>query len=273
MLRMEANCHAMRARASPFPCIVRDMKEPRFQLVAVDLMSTLVGSTEVMAQLLADTLDRAGLGVPSDELRSVVGLPVRRAVMALLRTGASLDDGARISERIIVQLESSLCRHFARPSPARQANEAAHILASLRAQGHRIAVVTTMPRAVVETVLAHAPWFERGLADTIVAASEVEEPRPQPGMIYEAMARTGVIAPSRVMKVGETPADLAEGMLARCGAVVALTSGVHSRDELLSRPHTHLADTLGSILDILALGDLAQRGIPVAPAVRAAALR
>ena len=235
------------------------MKEPRFQLITVDLMSTLVGATGVTARLLADALESEGLGVPGDEVRSVVGLPLRRAVMALIRTGASLDDGARVSERVALRLESSLSRHFARPTPAREADEATRTFAALRAQGRRIAVVTAMPRSVVETVLAHAPWFERGLADTIVSTSDVDDPRPQPGMIHEAMARTGVVVSARVMKVGETPADLAEGMLARCGAVVGLTSGLHSRAELLPRPHTHLADALSTVLDILALGDLAQR--------------
>ena len=36
------------------------MKEPRFQLITVDLMSTLVGATGVTARLLADALENAG---------------------------------------------------------------------------------------------------------------------------------------------------------------------------------------------------------------------
>ncbi len=63
------------------------------------------------------------------------------------------------------------------------------------------------------------------------------------------------------MKVGATPADLAEGTIGRCGAVVGLTSGSHGRDELVLRPHTHLVDRMVSLLDVLALLDCSMPAI------------
>lgn len=55
------------------------------------------------------------------------------------------------------------------------------------------------------------------------------------------------------MKVGQTPADLAEGTLAGCGAVVAVTHGGHAAHELRLRPHTHLVDRLQAVPDLVAV--------------------
>lgn len=75
------------------------------------------------------------------------------------------------------------------------------------------------------------------------------------------MGRTGIVDPNKVVKVGDTPADLAEGTLAGCGVVMGLTGAMHSRDELLLRPHTHLVERMSALLDVLALVEVGRRDV------------
>ena len=80
-----------------------------------------------------------------------------------------------------------------------------------------------------------------------ISSDEVARGRPFPDMIRELMRRMGIEDPQRVVKVGDTPADLEEGRNAGCGMVVGVTRGTHSRAELESYPHTDLIDTVADL--------------------------
>lgn len=235
------------------------MVVPQFQLVVVDLMSTLAGSGEVTERLVTEALASEATWAPPEEVRSVLGLPLRRAIPALFRTGTSLDDIARRADRAHDRLVCSLAAHYTQLGAVREHEGTGRAFAALRAQGLRVAIASAMPRIVTDVITSSVDWFDRGLVDTLVMAEDVSDRRPQPGMILEAMRRTQVRDARQVVKIGDTPADLAEGTLAGCGAVVGLTSGRHPRTELFLRPHTHLLDQLLSVLDVLAIAKVARR--------------
>jgi phosphoglycolate phosphatase-like HAD superfamily hydrolase len=67
------------------------------------------------------------------------------------------------------------------------------------------------------------------------------------------MQRFGVTSPSRVAKVGDTPADLEEGRNAGCGLIVGVTSGTHTREQLERCPHTHLIEDVRELPGLLGL--------------------
>jgi phosphoglycolate phosphatase-like HAD superfamily hydrolase len=75
-------------------------------------------------------------------------------------------------------------------------------------------------------------------------------------MIQYLMAKFGISDVKRVAKVGDTIADLEEGFNARCGLNIGVLTGAATREELSSRPHTHI---LQSINDTLKLEELAVR--------------
>jgi len=87
--------------------------------------------------------------------------------------------------------------------------------------------------------------------DAIVCGDEVVAGRPAPAMIFEAMRRTGVSDPTRVMVVGDTVLDLQAGRAAGAGWVVGVTSGAHDRARLLQAPHTHLLQSVAEIPRLL----------------------
>ena len=67
------------------------------------------------------------------------------------------------------------------------------------------------------------------------------------------MARLAVDEVRRVVKVGDTPADLQEGERAGCGLVVGVTGGTHSRTELEGYYHTDLIETIADLPGLLGL--------------------
>ena len=69
-------------------------------------------------------------------------------------------------------------------------------------------------------------------------------------MIHFLMNKFGITDPAHVAKVGDTPADLQEGTNAGCGWVIGITSGSHTREELMPYPHTHLVDDIWQVVNI-----------------------
>ena len=66
-------------------------------------------------------------------------------------------------------------------------------------------------------------------------------------MIRHLMKRLGVADARRVAKVGDTKADLEEGANAGCGAVVGVTTGSCSREQLRACPHTHILESVAEV--------------------------
>jgi phosphonatase-like hydrolase len=88
------------------------------------------------------------------------------------------------------------------------------------------------------------------LIDLAVFSSDVSRGRPAPYMIYRAMEKLAVLDVRKVMKLGDSPADLEEGTNAGCGEVIGVLSGAHTATTLGAYRHTRL---IQSVADLPAL--------------------
>ncbi|MDR3511700.1 MAG: phosphonoacetaldehyde hydrolase [Caulobacteraceae bacterium] len=101
---------------------------------------------------------------------------------------------------------------------------AAETAAALRAAGLKIASSTGYTREMMEPVLVRAA--EQGYApDHLVCSGETPQGRPAPLMIYKACAELGVWPLSRVVKIDDSEAGVAEGRAAGCFSVGLAASG------------------------------------------------
>ena len=101
---------------------------------------------------------------------------------------------------------------------------AAETVAALRAAGLKIASSTGYTREMMAPVLIRAA--EQGYApDHLVCSGETPEGRPSPLMIYKACAELGVWPLTRVIKVDDAEAGIAEGRAAGCFTIGVSASG------------------------------------------------
>ncbi len=116
-----------------------------------------------------------------------------------------------------VPAQMAVLADFAKPIPGVVAT-----IASWRAQGIRIGSTTGYTAAMLDVVAAAAA--RQGYApDARVAGDQVPAGRPAPWMTWLNLQTLGIWPPAAVVKIGDTPADVAEGRNA--GAwTVALTS-------------------------------------------------
>ena len=228
------------------------------ELVVFDLAGTTVHDPGAVNDCLRAALEAFGVTAAPAAVNAVMGLPKPEALRRLIDQSPERD---LLAGRVADVHDAFLGRmlHFYRTDPAvREIPGTSATFARLKQAGIKVAVNSGFSRDIIRVLIDRLGWVKRGLLDGSVGSDEVLRGRPYPDMIRHLMDRLGVPDPSRVAKVGDTPADLEEGTRAGCGLVVGVTGGTHCRRELEGCPHTHL---IGSVAELPALLDLAENSI------------
>lgn len=203
----------------------------RFDLVIFDWAGTMVDfGCEAPVKALIEAFRAEGVHIDEaaarrdmgkakiDHVRSLLSFPQVAAEWRKIH-GHTAD--ANDVDVLMARLGPLMRAHAARASTlipgARQTFE------RLRAAGIRVASSTGYTREMMEPVLKHAA--EQGYEpEHLVCSGETPAGRPSPLMIYKACAELGVWPLSRVVKVDDAEAGIAEGRAA--GAyTVGVTSG------------------------------------------------
>jgi len=169
---------------------------------------------------LAEAAARADMGIAkADHVRALLARPEVAAdwMAAQGRTPAEGDVDALMADLGPLMREAAATASQLIPG-------AAETVRALRAQGLKIASSTGYTRGMMGPVLPRAA--EQGYApDHLVCADETPQGRPSPLMIYKACAELGVWPLSRVVKVDDAEAGVAEGRAAGCFTVGVAASG------------------------------------------------
>jgi phosphonatase-like hydrolase len=221
------------------------------ELVVFDMAGTTVEDRGSVNLCFRQALAVAGLNADPTQVDAVMGLAKPEAIRILIEQAGRSDQlGARVGAihadfvaRMIVFYESD-------PS-VRAVPGIEGVFEVLRNAGAGVALNTGFSRDITDAILRRLGWKSESTIAASVASDEVPRGRPHADMIQLLMARLGVNDPTRVAKVGDAPADLAEGTNAGCGWVIGVTWGTHTRGQLAGLPHTHLIDQVGELLPAL----------------------
>ena len=204
----------------------------RFDLVIFDWAGTMVDhGCRAPVLALLDAFGRRGVKITESEARRDMGKSKADHVRALLddpriaaawtaATGAA--PTAADCEALIVDL-GPLMRDQA-AVVATLIDGARATVDALRAAGLKIGSSTGSTREMMEPVLASAA-AQGYVPDHILCSGDTPHGRPSPLMIYKACAELGVWPLSRVVKVDDAEAGVAEGRAAGCFTVGLAASG------------------------------------------------
>ena len=219
-------------------------------LVVFDMAGTTIQDSGGM--VLASLVEAArahDLPGTSEELNAMMGMDKREVFTILARRRHRADAGAAralADEALHTFLESMRTAYDRVLAPIPGAEET---FAFLHERGIKVATDTGFDAVIGGLILDRLNW-RGGLIDTSVFSTDVPRGRPAPYMIFEAMQRLGLLDVRRVIKIGDSPADLEEGTNAGCGEVIGVLSGAHTAATLGPVPHTRL---LASVADLPAL--------------------
>lgn len=220
------------------------------KLVVFDMAGTTVYDGDSVNRCLQEALHQRCIPASREDINSVMGIAKPVAIRHMIDrytalTGADADQETTVIFDAFRTIMISYYRESDKVKPIEGAEQA---FLELKAQGIKVGLDTGFSRDVADTILDRFCWgVGSKLVDITVTSDEVVHGRPYPDMIYRAMELLGVESTDQVAKVGDTPSDLLEGESAKCGLIIGVTEGSHTRDELLPFRHTHLVENVTKV--------------------------
>ncbi len=234
------------------------------RLVVFDIAGTTVRDNNEVLHCFADACRREGIAAEASRLNALMGVSKLEVFKILwleqLGTGAAPE---RIAEKAAHAFDTfrNILEDYYHNHPVEPTDGALEVFDWLHSRGIPIALNTGFYRSVTDIILGKLGWLQGlderyiGGPDAVIQFSitseEVPQGRPAPHMIRRAMSVFGVDSPRQVVKVGDTPVDLAEGRNAGCALSLAVVNGSHPRAELEVLDNDGLLESLFDLPAIL----------------------
>lgn len=200
---------------------------------------------------LSEQETRRHMGLPKKEhIRGILSMPRIREVWAEKQGFAPTDADVDAMYEAFIPLQFSCLMDYSAVIPG-----VTEAVAGLRARGLKIGSTTGYTREMLDMLLESSA--HQGYApDCSLTPGEAGGGRPHPFMMYECAVRLGVYPMAAIAKIGDTPADIQEGLnagswaigVAGTGNAIGLTPAefdnlsVEEKKERLLRARRELSD-------------------------------
>ncbi len=223
------------------------------ELVVFDIAGTTVRDDGEIAIAFQSVLKEHGYDVPVSKINPLMGYKKTEAIKKMLTEFEP--DKDKISEEYTKAIHDCfltlMVDHYSNvpqisPSPGTE-----EIFASLKEQQIKIGLDTGFPKEITNVIIDRLGWISDNKIDTVISSNEVKAGRPFPFMIEEIMQRFNITDPKKVIKIGDTEADVFEGKNARCLYSIAITTGAFTREELTLYEPSFIIDDLKELAAII----------------------
>jgi phosphonatase-like hydrolase len=225
-------------------------KRKMIRLIVFDMAGTVINEDNVVYKTLQKAANQGGIDV---DLAGVLAEGAGKEKFIALHdiaaryapsTGKeSLD---KMYSEFLRMLDKAYEHLNVTPMPG-----AKELFSELKRRNILVALNTGYNKKTSDQLLAKLGWNKSIDVDEIVTASEVANTRPHPDMILYAMKSLGIQDARTVMKIGDSQIDIEEGKNAGCGITVGITTGAHTREQLLLARPDYVIDHLSEVLNIL----------------------
>ena len=174
---------------------------------------------------------QAGVTLTESEVRQAMGLPKKEHIREITSVQRVRDEWARVHDRLpnaadvdrlysnFVPLQFSCLLEYSAVIPG-----VVDATERLRKRGLRIGTTTGYTREMLD-LLADASGKVGYRPDCNIAPGDVGAGRPHPFMIYENAVRLQVYPMAAIVKIGDTPADIEEGLNAGAWSIGVAATG------------------------------------------------
>ena len=221
------------------------------ELVVFDMAGTTVDEDNVVYKTVRAAINAAGYQFTQEQVQAAgAGKEKSQAIRDVL----ALDGNKHTDEEvqtIFADFKQRLLTAY-ETLDVREQPGASKVFASLRSKNIRVVLNTGYDRATAEGLVKKIGWTVGNEIDGLVTASDVENGRPAPDMIHQAMSLTGVTSSAAVAKIGDSEIDIHEGKNAACGMTFGITTGAQTEQQLRTAEPTHVVNSLTEMLDLVA---------------------
>ena len=241
----------MRHETRADPESVVSAEDRQIDLVVFDMTGTTVQDRGEVIRAFTSALDAHGIEATEDELYACRGLSKRDAIGLLLEknqpghVSRTQNRGDRIYKTFCKQLKRIFIEEGVAPMP-----NAGLVFEWLHRRGIKTATTTGFDRKITDLILKQLGW-DKGLLDASVCADDVSQGRPAPFMIFRAMEIARIIDVGRVIKIGDTSADIEAGRYAGACCTVGVLSGAHTEARLSMADPDYLVGSIADLPELL----------------------
>ncbi len=220
------------------------------KMIVFDMAGTTVNENNVVYKTLKRAIHEGGVNVSLNQvLEDGAGKEKNNAIRDIVNKYAPGMDDLSIEvmyENFLVLLANAYEHLEVTPI-----NGAEDVFEQLREKQIRIVLNTGYNRKTAALLLEKMGWEKGQDYDDVVTASDVANSRPQPDMIIQAMKLYDITDPCEVCKVGDSIIDIEEGKNADCGITVGITTGAHTREQLLTAHPDYIINELSELLQLV----------------------
>ena len=240
------------------------MTNSPLRLVMFDMAGTTVRDNDEVLHCFAEACAQEGIHADRARLNALMGVSKLEVFQLLWREQTGPDTAPDVivqKANRTFQIFREILENYYRTHDVAPTDGALEVFDWLHARDIKIALNTGFYRTVTNIILNKLGWlagldanYVGGVGSLInfsVSSDEVPLGRPEPFMIRKAMAVFGIDDPKQVVKIGDTPVDLAEGRNAGCALSLAVTNGTHSREELAMLDNDGLLRSLHELPGVL----------------------
>jgi phosphonatase-like hydrolase len=223
------------------------------QLVVFDIAGTTVYDKGNVADAFISAFRDFGFEMPYDAVQKVMGFRKIDAITILLdKFAPGRKEDEMLIDRIHTRFIDTMIAFYKEDEALAPLPHAEKVFAALQQRGIKVALNTGFTRSITDAILHRLRWDERNEdIDQVICSDEVPHGRPYADMINTLIADLGIAGPAHVLKIGDTEVDVQEGRNAGCGAVVSITTGASTREQLGEYRPDHIIDDLEQLIPII----------------------
>lgn len=220
------------------------------KMAVFDMAGTVIDEQNVVYKTLHETLIESGVQTDFETVLALgAGKEKKNALTDIVNAvngDTSIENISSLFNNFKNKLVSAYQHLHVIPQPGSE-----NLFKELRGREIFIILNTGYDRTTALQLLDKLQWQIGKEYDYLVTASDVYVSRPASEMIDQAMAQFGIDHGGQVLKVGDSVIDIEEGFNAGCRYVVGITSGAHTKSQLLEANPTHVIDHLSELLEII----------------------
>ena len=204
------------------------------KLIVFDIAGTTVRDRDEVLLCFRKACRQTGITASDERLNALMGVSKLEVFHILWEEQLGEIEKEKASENaeLTYTVFKEILETYYYHQPVEPTEGALEIFEWCKEKGIKIALNTGFYREVTNIILNRLDWQEGEIIDFVVSSDEVPAGRPRPYMIQAAMAHFGITDPKEVVKIGDTPVDLAEGRNAGCLLSLAVTNGTHTAEQL-----------------------------------------
>lgn len=214
------------------------------QLMVFDMAGTTVNEGGLVYKTLYNTIKNFGLSIEEEEIKDWHGSN-KYEVMDYFYTNRGLGHGLKTD--LFNQFDNNLLYEYNKEGNLELIDqEMPNLFNTFRKERNiKIALNTGYSRDLQETIVDSLGM--RDFVDDFISSEDVKYGRPSPYMILELMNRNGVRNVENVVKIGDTPNDILEGLNAKCLMNVGVLSGTSDEETLVEAGASRVIDSVMNI--------------------------